>query len=85
MTISIRDPECDRLARDLAKRSGKPITAVVKEALSSYARNADPASAAAKRAAIEELVEELSKRPILDPRSSQEIMDDLYDENGLPK
>jgi hypothetical protein len=34
---------------------------------------------------IEKLQAELAKLPKLDPRSPQEIADDLYDEYGLPK
>lgn len=85
MTLSIRHPEADRLAREIARRTGKPITTVVTEALTRYASESDSERIAQRRAAIEELVAEIKKRPVLDSRSSQEIMDDLYDENGLPK
>jgi hypothetical protein len=34
---------------------------------------------------IEALQAELAELPKLDPRSPQEIADDLYDERGLPK
>jgi antitoxin VapB len=33
MVLHIRDPEADRLARELAARTGQPITRVVVEAL----------------------------------------------------
>jgi antitoxin VapB len=33
MALHIRDPEADRLARELAARTGQPITRVVVEAL----------------------------------------------------
>lgn len=84
MTLSIRDPETDRLARDLARRTGKPITTVVKEALHDYAART-PSDAEERYKSVMELLEELDKAPILDHRSAKEIMDDLYDEHGLPK
>jgi hypothetical protein len=31
------------------------------------------------------ILEEFDRAPVLDPRSSQELMDDLYDQDGLPK
>lgn len=85
MTLSIRDVQTDRLARDLAKRTGKPITTVVKEALSDYAAKAPISDAEERIRGIHELLAKLDKAPIKDHRSAKEIMDDLYDENGLPK
>lgn len=85
MTLSIRDPDTDRLARELARRTGKPITTVVKEALNDYAARAPESEAEERIRGIYELLKELDKAPIRDHRSAREIMDDLYDENGLPK
>ena len=84
MTLSIRDPDTDRLARDLAFRTGKPITKVIHEALQDYAMRAPVQPRDAKLAAIEALLAEFDAIPDSDPRSSAELMDDLYDEDGLP-
>jgi len=85
MTLSIRDPEVDRLARDLADRTGEPITTVVKTALKQYRATLPQTSAEQRLQRINELVERIASMPVVDPRSSKEIIDDLYDENGLPK
>jgi antitoxin VapB len=85
MTLSIRDPEVDRLARDLANRTGEPITKVVKTALKQYRATLPPASADQRLQRINELVERIAAMPVADPRSSKELLDDLYDEDGLPK
>ena len=85
MTLSIRDPETDRLARDLAKRTGKPITTVVRDALADYAAKTPASTQEERKRSIEELLAEFDALPVIDPRLSREIINDLYDENGLPK
>ncbi len=85
MTLSIRDPDTDQLARDLAERTGKSITAIVKEALIDYAAKAPASTYEERMASFRELTQEWDKLPVVDPRSAKEIMDDLYDEDGLPK
>lgn len=90
--ITIDDPETERLARDLAARSGESVEAVVRAALKDRA-DATPAPSAAqaeappevqsrRRAALLAFREEIAKLPVLDPRSPDEILG--YDENGLP-
>lgn len=85
MTLSIRDPETDHLARSLSKRLGKSITAVVREALDDYAIKAPRTTYDERLAAMEVLYRRWDAMPVVDPRSAKEIMDDLYDDHGLPK
>ena len=85
MTLSIRDRDTDQLARTLAVRHGKSITAVVKEALCDYAEKAPPISYQDRKQRIDALLAEFDRQPIYDHRSAKEIIDDLYDEDGLPK
>ena len=86
MTLSIRDPETDRLARDLAKRTGKPITTVVRDALAEYAAKAPVSTQEVRMRELEALLAEIDALPRSpDTRSSRELINDLYDENGLPK
>ena len=84
MALSIKDPEADRLARQLAKKTGESITQAVvtalQERLAREERKADD---------DEQLVEDVleighhfSSLPVLDPRSDDEIIG--YDEDGLP-
>jgi antitoxin VapB len=84
MTLSIRDPETDRLARELAARTGRPITSVVRDALVAYAATAAPSTYEARQAALDDLLAEFDRQPVLDGRSSKELLDELYDEDGLP-
>lgn len=85
MTLSIRNPKTERLARELSERTGKSITAVVDEALSDYAMRTPPTTLEERHKRMEQLFEEWNRLPIRDARSAKEIIDDLYDENGLPK
>ena len=84
MALSIKDPETERLARELAKRTGESLTIATRRALEERLRRI---GGAARRAA---LLEDLaasrrrwSKMPVLDSRSPDEIIG--YDENGLPR
>lgn len=85
MTLSIRNVNAERRARELAQRTGKSITAVIDEALAEYEARHAAGEKADRFRRLEELVAEIARMPVKDPRSSKEIMDDLYDEFGLPK
>jgi antitoxin VapB len=84
MTLHIRHPEADRLARRLAEATGKPLTEVVIEALrdrwqreqrrSTFPRLKDEIMAISRRAGA------LPRRT---GRSAEEILG--YDERGLPR
>lgn len=83
MALSIKDPETERLARDLAARTGETITVATRRALEERLRRVG--SNARKAALLEDLAaiqRRWNARPVLDPRSSDEIIG--YDENGLP-
>lgn len=86
MTISIRDPEVEKLARELAHERDETITSVVKTALRDLAAKPTPAqlSKEQKLKKVHEILARIDAMPIVDARSSKEIMDGLYDENGLP-
>ena len=84
MALSIKDPEADRLARELAKLTGESLTAAVTNALRDRLQrlrrkpDRDPNL-------VRDLME-ISARcaalPILDDRTADEILG--YDEHGLP-
>lgn len=84
MTLSIRNPTVERRAREMASRTGKSITAVVDEALREYAARRPADDKTRRFRELELLLAELDAAPTGDRRSAKEIMDDLYDENGLP-
>jgi antitoxin VapB len=84
MPLSIKDPEADRLARDLAQRTGESITQAVITALRERLVREQR-----KDEAIDSLVDEVmdigrhcAALPLLDARSPDEIIG--YDEHGLP-
>lgn len=84
MALSIRHPEADRLARELAACTGETLTEAVIEALrqrlkrergrSTTRRLSDELRAIRKRCAA---------LPLLDDRSPDEILG--YDDNGLSR
>ena len=84
MPLSIKDPETERLARELAKETGETITqavsrAVQHELLRVRGRRAD--QGLAER--IMEIGRHCASLPVLDDRTPDEILD--YDEIGVPR
>ncbi len=84
MPLSIKDPETERLARELAEETGETITQATRKALEQRllrerGRRAEPDL-------VERLMEigrHCASLPDLDTRSADEILD--YDEHGLPR
>ena len=87
-TMLPADPETERLAREVAKAKGKPLAAIVRDAIEASAREAGllldsrRLSATEKRRRLLEISKRSAARPILDPRTADEILG--YDERGLP-
>lgn len=83
MTLSIKNPEAERLARALARRTGESITDAVITALRERLKREQGRRKG--RDLVEEIME-ISDRcaalPVLDPRPAEEILG--YDENGVP-
>lgn len=84
--LNIKDAETVELARDLAKQLGKTVTETIKEALEEKAQARD-AEVQATIAAVRELAREFrdSMPPEMRGKTSKEWMDDIYDEDGLPR
>jgi antitoxin VapB len=85
MALSIRDPDTDRLARELAKLTGESMTGAIRVALEqrlAREKRRREADLERRRARINAIVERVAKLPVLDDRSPEEILG--YDENGLP-
>ncbi|MBM3268975.1 MAG: type II toxin-antitoxin system VapB family antitoxin [Candidatus Sericytochromatia bacterium] len=84
MALSIKHPEADRLARELATKTGESLTDAVLNALRERL-----ARVAARSASVRTLRElEAARRrcaalPVLDARQPDEIIG--YDEHGLPR
>ena len=81
MALNIKDPETDRLARELAQLSGLPITSAVRDAIQERltilrirSRITSPE--------LDEIVTRGRARATLDTRSEDRILG--YDGRGLP-
>ena len=84
MALSIKDAEADRLARELAKRTGQNLTQAIVSALREQLAR-EERKATDDPHLIEDVLEiarHFSSQPVLDARSADEILG--YDENGLP-
>ncbi len=81
MALNIKDPETDRLARELADRMGTSITTALRSALQErLARTAPKVDLV--YADLVEIGERGRRRPALDERTAEEIVG--YDDRGVP-
>lgn len=84
MALSIKDPETERLARNLAQATGETITQATKRALEERLRRVGGQS---RRAELLEDMAAIRQRwramPVHDDRSADDILG--YDEQGLPR
>ncbi len=85
--LYIRNPEVERLARQLAAEQGRTITMTILTALRQAQQSAAPHlgrldNRQVKREKLEALIVEYEKHSITDFRTPDEILG--YDENGLP-
>lgn len=84
MAMSIKSLDVERLARELAAKTGESLTGAIQTALEERLDRLkkikkDPLI----RAQLEEILRRVDQLPILDQRSPDEIVG--YDENGLPR
>jgi antitoxin VapB len=81
MALNIKDPQTDRLARELAELSGLPITSAVREAIEERL-TVLRARARAVPPGLEDIIARGRSRATVDTRPEDEILG--YDSNGLP-
>jgi antitoxin VapB len=83
--LNIKDPEAHALAAELARLTGQSLTRVVKDALRERLDREKIHPSDQKRLVqrVLELAKRASSRPVLDPRSPEEILG--YDEFGVPR
>jgi antitoxin VapB len=84
MALSLKDPETDRLAREVARLTGESLTEAVRKSLAERLqrerlRRALPKESVAER--LKEIARHCAALPDFDTRSPDEIIG--YDENGL--
>lgn len=83
MALNIKDPETDRLARQLSALTGESITLAVRTAVRERIEREERERG---KASVEELLaiaRRIAEAPNLDQRSDDEILG--YDEQGLPR
>ena len=85
MALSIKDPEADRLARELAEATGESLTEAVTKALRERLRIVRPDTRTPEQFAadVHAIVGEYARLRVVDDRSADEIIG--YDERGLPR
>ena len=85
MALSLKDPEADRLARELAARTGETLTTTVIVALRERLARLRGRSKRHRRLRDElrEIAQRCRQLPTLDDRPADEILG--YDEHGLPR
>lgn len=86
--LNIKDPAVADMARSLAKLKDKSITEVVAEALGDSLKRETARSealCAARRREVDEILARI--RANMDPNapSPWKIVEDMYDEHGLPR
>lgn len=83
MALSIKHPEADRLARELAARTGESLTEAVVVALRErLARETGRARAIPLREELAAIRRRCAALPVIDDRPADQILG--YDERGLP-
>ena len=82
MALSIKNPEADRLARELASTTGETIADAVLGAIRARLVRETGWSPEGARAEIVRIQERLAAFPVFDDRTADEIIG--YDEHGLP-
>ncbi|HET7756593.1 MAG TPA: type II toxin-antitoxin system VapB family antitoxin [Steroidobacteraceae bacterium] len=83
MALSIKDPEADRLARQVAKATGETLTAAVIQSLRERLARIRKMRGPRLSEELLKIGRRCARLPVLDERSADEIMG--YDDHGLPR
>ncbi len=84
MPISIKSMEAERLAREIAAKTGESLTGAIQTALEERLerlRNQRRSQILANQ--LKEILRRVDQLPVLDSRTADEILG--YDEHGLPR
>jgi antitoxin VapB len=84
MAISIKSMETERLAREVAAKTGESLTGAIQKALEErLERLKHERRSQILASQIEDILRRVDQLPILDSRTADEIVG--YDEHGLPR
>lgn len=88
MSMNIKDPEVHAMARELAARRSTTVTDAVRQALKAELTRCPlpegPEALEARKAAILAICARVSARREWQGRTSKELQDALYGDDGLP-
>jgi antitoxin VapB len=89
MALHIRSPRVDKLARKLSERTGETLTEAIAQALSERLDRLEAADRNNERATFDKLMEISDRAAKLlnkaTSKTSTELLDELYDDDGLPR
>jgi len=84
MAFSIKDPEADRLTRELAAATGESMTQAVAVAVRERLERVRARKSGRRLAdELDEIARRCGRLPVLDHRRDDAILD--YDKHGLPR
>ncbi|MCI1749059.1 MAG: type II toxin-antitoxin system VapB family antitoxin [Acidipropionibacterium sp.] len=83
MALNIKDPETDRLARELATETGETLTTALHAAIVERLARVRHQKKAAGRQDLHQYIERARARTPINNLSADDILG--YDENGLPQ
>jgi antitoxin VapB len=84
MAISIKSVEVERMAREIAAKTGESLTGAIQKALEERLEKLKQQRRSQTLSSqLEEILRRVDQLPVLDDRTSDEIIG--YDENGLPR
>jgi antitoxin VapB len=84
MPISIKSLETERLAREVAAKTGESLTSAIQKALEErLERLNQQRRSQIVTSQLEDILRRVDQLPILDSRTPDEILG--YDEHGLPR
>ncbi len=83
MPLNIKDPEADRLARELAAKTGETLTEAVVKALRERLKREGARTPVSLKDEIMAISRRTAARPRRSGRTPEEIIG--YDERGLPR
>jgi antitoxin VapB len=83
MALSIKSMEAERMAREIAAKTGESLTGAIQKALEErLARLRNERRSQILAAQLEEILRRVDQLPVRDSRTADEILG--YDEHGLP-
>lgn len=86
MSLNIKNPETNRLARELARRTGESVTTAITVALKERLERKERAQQPESRMDWLKRITAETAEIMNDGRTSTQLLDELYDpETGFPK